>query len=385
MVLREVQQWVNRCYPKPSVDPEWLEQCYNYLVDELHIGPNDTSALTQSIESQLLQSDLHDSMLAHTGLPDNPAALHGVDLPPFLLLQVVSIMEIGHSAFSLLNTRQAWQENLAGLAGAEDEADDEIGDTPRYPRGMLSLELSDGYNIIKAIEFRRLDVLRLGQTPLGYKIVLKNVPVRRGVAMLQPANVEMRGYSNEELDAHRDTVLTRGLRERMGLPAEGREEGAADATANGQQRQDEPAPQPQAPRQSAPAAPVRQRAPPPTAPRGGPAGDHSISSYFPGGGRPGPSVQLPSLPAQTRLQAQPRTDDSIDFDDDMDDNFLREVEMVERQATSQIGTSRPGAAQTHGDVIAISDSEEEDKENIPVPVRKRRRREEPTEVIELSE
>ncbi|KZT53243.1 hypothetical protein CALCODRAFT_417439, partial [Calocera cornea HHB12733] len=168
---REIEQWVNRNYPKPRVDPEWLGQCYNYLVDELHIAPNDTRELTQNIESQLLQSDLHDSTLVNTGLQDNAAALHGVNLPPFLLLQVVSIMEIGHSAFSLRNTRQAWIEkaDLAGLAGGDDEADDQAGDTPRYPRSMLSLELSDGYNNIKAIEFRRLDALKLGVTPLGFK------------------------------------------------------------------------------------------------------------------------------------------------------------------------------------------------------------------------
>ncbi|EJU04925.1 DUF1767-domain-containing protein [Dacryopinax primogenitus] len=172
MVPREIEQWTNRNYPKPQVDPEWLAQCYNYLVSELGIARNDITALTKNIESQLLQSDLHDSTLPQTGLPENPASLHAVNLPPFLLLQVVSIMEIGHSAFSLQNTRQAWIEkaDLAGLAAREDDGEYSAGEFPRYPRGMLSLELSDGYNVIKAIEYRRLDGLKLGETPLGYKV-----------------------------------------------------------------------------------------------------------------------------------------------------------------------------------------------------------------------
>jgi len=325
-------------------------------------------------------------MLAQTGLPDNPGALHAVNLPPFLLLQVVSIMEIGHSAFSLQNTRQVWLEkaDLAGLAGGEDDGDEPAGEFPRYPRGMLSLELSDGYSVIKAIEYKRLDALKLGQTPLGYKIVLKNVPVRRGVAMLQPANVELRGCSNEELNAERETVFMRGLRARMGLPAED-EQNERDPQAaprpNEHRRQDGPVPAASPP---VPARAAGQRAPPPSTPRTQAARDPSISPYF-RGDRGGPSVPLPPLPAQTRLQDQLPTDDSIDFDDDMDDSFLRQVDMVERQATSQGNRSHSRAAHAGGEVIAITDSEEEDKENIPMPQRKRPRRGGSPEVIELSD
>ncbi|KZT53244.1 hypothetical protein CALCODRAFT_511532 [Calocera cornea HHB12733] len=204
--------------------------------------------------------------------------------------------------------------------------------------------------------------------------------------MLQPANVELRGYSNEEMDALRDAVFMRGLRERMGLPTEEGDNGPADPNANGQQPQQRPVNQaPPVPHQPQPAPPPpRQRPVLPPTPRSRPAPDPSASLFFRGGAQPGPSVQLPPLPAQTRHAAQLGTDDSIEFDDDLDDSFLREVEMVERRATSQPSGLIHRAGQGGGDVIAISDSEEEDKENIPVPLRKRSRREEP-EVIELSD
>lgn len=50
------------------------------------------------------------------------------------------------------------------------EEEIEEGKLPNYPRGMLKLELGDGRNTIKAIEYRRLDGLKLGETELGAKV-----------------------------------------------------------------------------------------------------------------------------------------------------------------------------------------------------------------------
>ena len=61
--------------------------------------------------------------------------------------------------------------DLAGLAreGDEDATEDE-GPVPKYPRGMLRLELSDGFTTVEAVEYRSIPQLRLGVTPLGYKV-----------------------------------------------------------------------------------------------------------------------------------------------------------------------------------------------------------------------
>jgi hypothetical protein len=51
-------------------------------------------------------------------------------------------------------------------------------------------------------------------------MVLKDVPIRRGIAFLEPSNVVMKGYLTEELDANREAGFARGLRMRLGSVAE---------------------------------------------------------------------------------------------------------------------------------------------------------------------
>src|SRR4051794_3555519 len=98
-----------------------------------------------NVETQLLESDLRDSMLRGTGLPADIGGANNVRLrgPP-ILVEVVALTEIGHSAFNLQNVRQTRidREDLAGLIGDDVAAEDE-GPIPRYPRTMLQFELSD--------------------------------------------------------------------------------------------------------------------------------------------------------------------------------------------------------------------------------------------------
>jgi RecQ-mediated genome instability protein 1 len=111
-------------------------------------------------------------MLAGTGLPPNVSELINSTLTgPPILVEMVSITEIGHSAFSLHNVRQARIEraDLAGLAEQEEDGEEE-GSIPNYPRSMLKFELSDGSTTMQAIEYRRLPGLQLGETPLGLKV-----------------------------------------------------------------------------------------------------------------------------------------------------------------------------------------------------------------------
>jgi RecQ-mediated genome instability protein 1 len=139
----------------------------------------DPTAQTQefivNVEGQLLESDLRDSMLEGTGLPLNIATLNGVKLRcgP-VLCEVTDITEIGHSAFTLLNTRQQRNEleDLANLA-LDDGVENDEGPCPDYPRTMLRLELTDGTTTVHAVECRKIPQLKLGETPLGYKVCLR--------------------------------------------------------------------------------------------------------------------------------------------------------------------------------------------------------------------
>lgn len=66
-----------------------------------------------------------------------------------------SLPQIGSSAFNLQRILHDRQEARSGVAkirrlvGEEVEEEDEEGDEgPKYPRGMLKLELSDGFNTV---------------------------------------------------------------------------------------------------------------------------------------------------------------------------------------------------------------------------------------------
>lgn len=54
----------------------------------------------------------------------------------------------------------------------EEETDEEVeeGKLPAYPRGMLKMEVSDGRRVMKAMEYRRIGELKLGETALGAKV-----------------------------------------------------------------------------------------------------------------------------------------------------------------------------------------------------------------------
>jgi RecQ-mediated genome instability protein 1 len=143
-------------------------------------------ALINMVDAQLLQSDLADSMLEGTGLPLNVATLDGVPLPgPPVLVEVVSITDIGASAFQLQNVRQMRVDrtkmaNIAAEDDAEEVDEDLDGPMPKYPRSMLQLELSDGTTTLKAVEYRPLPELVLGSTPLGFKVcrVVVHLPLK---------------------------------------------------------------------------------------------------------------------------------------------------------------------------------------------------------------
>lgn len=111
-------------------------------------------------------------MIPGSGLPQNVADFLNTTIHGDVLVQIISITEIGHSAFTLQNVRQARleREDMAGLARHEDDEEEGI---PSYPRSMLRFQLSDGLTILQAIEFRHLEKIVLGETKLGYKVSIE--------------------------------------------------------------------------------------------------------------------------------------------------------------------------------------------------------------------
>ncbi|KAI9060651.1 DUF1767-domain-containing protein [Trametes sanguinea] len=170
----EVVQWLKRTYPRPAVDPEWLEGCYTWIEQELSLVPGrDLDKILTNVNEQLLESDFADSMLSGTGFPEEIFQGRDKQLKGPILVEVVGIMEVGHSAYSLMQTFEAraeWRKQ-AELRDAQGERDaGEQKPMPKYPRSMLRLELSDGAYVLPAIEFKRLPEFELGETPLGCKV-----------------------------------------------------------------------------------------------------------------------------------------------------------------------------------------------------------------------
>ncbi|SJL09700.1 uncharacterized protein ARMOST_13081 [Armillaria ostoyae] len=223
-VPRQVTQFIERTYPRPRVDPEWLQACYDWVLEDKQLNPtSDIQQILKYVEEQLLCSNLQDSMLQGTGLPAdiaNPETQHTVVAGP-VLVEIVSITDIGVSAYNLNKIRITRDERIAAGEQEVGEGDVEVegeGPIPAYTRSMLRMDLSDGTMILKSMEYRPLKDLTLGETPLGCKLLLTNFHVRRGLAFLEPKCVTMKGHMNEERNALQNAYFRRGLMLRLGHP-----------------------------------------------------------------------------------------------------------------------------------------------------------------------
>ncbi|RXW18567.1 hypothetical protein EST38_g7286 [Candolleomyces aberdarensis] len=163
-----------------------------------------------------------------TGLPLDICDLNKNQVTPDTptLVEIISLTEIGYSAFQLDQVRKVREERIKAGSDeyeeGEEDADTEIegeGPMPKYPRAMLSFMLSDGKTSFKACEYKSLPELSLVSTPLGFKMHLKSVKVVRGVAHLEPSNVTLLG-GHSGLQALKSYYFRQNLRQRMGLPIE---------------------------------------------------------------------------------------------------------------------------------------------------------------------
>ena len=98
---------------------------------------------------------------------------------------------------------------------------------------MLRLELSDGATTLRAMEYQRIPELKLGSTPLGYKVrlpcfipwipfteiptqmLIHNVEFRRGIAFLEPKRITLKGHQIADRDAQQDAEFALSLKQRL--------------------------------------------------------------------------------------------------------------------------------------------------------------------------
>ncbi|KAI9285867.1 hypothetical protein BC943DRAFT_34743 [Umbelopsis sp. AD052] len=186
---------------------------------------SDMATMERQIYDHFLKSNMLSSSLPV--IPPNFGHLNDVLFPSSLngtILQINSIMDVENSAQSLLNTltastpvRQVYHQLPAIPNGPVN-----------FPRGTLKLEVTDGYKLITALEFKRIPSLSMN-TCLGTKILVKNCRVSRGTLMLEPGTCQLLGGDVPSLyhgDMRKD--LERRLRIRLGLPVSDEEEDTKD-------------------------------------------------------------------------------------------------------------------------------------------------------------
>ena len=177
-------------------------------------------------------------MQPHTGLPANINTISTTLMGPPVLVEIICMDDISTSAFELDQIRQAREVRIqAGVGNEEGEEDGDIdvdgeGPMPQYPRGTLRFQLSDGQTSLEALEYRRINELKL-TIPSGFKVCqfgtstelilidlhqiqLKNVRIQRGMAFLKPTTITLKGGQTEELVKNQEFNFVNGLRRRMG-------------------------------------------------------------------------------------------------------------------------------------------------------------------------
>lgn len=189
----QIVQALKKVYQKPTIDvvgfsssilqlpfdsftKEWLEQCCTWIADEKCLSVNTHfQEFYKIVNDQLIASDLTDSMQRGTGLGDISKLSGKLPGPP-VLVQITRITEIGTSAFQLEQVRAAREERMGvGIDSEEGEEDGDLevqgeGPMPKYPRGTLHFELSDGTTVFEGMEYRPLPELVLGTSKLGFKV-----------------------------------------------------------------------------------------------------------------------------------------------------------------------------------------------------------------------
>jgi RecQ-mediated genome instability protein 1 len=123
-----------------------------------------------------------------------------------IVCQVLDIEDIGHSRWSQVESIEAKERGemtkgreIVRVVEQENEGTAEAA-APIQSKGPFKLLLQDAKGLkIYAMDLRGIDGLNTSMA-MGIKLLLRNVDVRRGVAMLETVNVQVVGGKLEALD-----------------------------------------------------------------------------------------------------------------------------------------------------------------------------------------
>ncbi|KLT46314.1 hypothetical protein CC85DRAFT_325094 [Cutaneotrichosporon oleaginosum] len=329
-----IRAYLTQRYPDPPPDQTWVNNCYTALLEA------GFSADAASVEHQYLCSDLGASTTPSLALPTpEDVERHTTTISGPLMVQIHSMMDIGVSAVNLQRTMEERREMLSGATRIRRmDSDEEVedGKVPAYQRSMLSLEVSDGRTAIRAIEYRRIEGLSLADTPLGTKLMLRNVRCLRGKLHLTPDNCKILGGEIEAFQVEGP--------EKFAAALEARIENARNYTPAA-------APRPVRPRRTLPVRTARSA---------------TVAAPRPPRAAPPRRAATDGAAARRAALADPQSDASIEDDSfDIDEAFLRDIEAVEAAAQSQQRSQQRSQPPRHSqrrpqhdvEIIEISDSD----------------------------
>lgn len=167
----------------------WLEACATWCKEEV-LGPNYThDELKQEIHQQWLTTDLRD--MEAPVLPPNISSQKYMTLNGKYSLQLMQIVDISRPKFWQL--QQIRKENT--LTRPSYQENDSIGNGKR----VLLLTLTDGVQMVEAMEYTPINSLNINLTP-GVKIrIVGPLTIRRGRIMLEERNFKVFGGEVEDL------------------------------------------------------------------------------------------------------------------------------------------------------------------------------------------
>ncbi|CAM0904880.1 unnamed protein product [Alopecurus aequalis] len=194
--LRPVDAFLRRLGLR--VRPAWLEFCAAELP-----GFNDggTEAKGRRCFEQFLFADMN--VCSAGVLPEGVGGMDAAVLDGPFVLQVDEIVNMSNPL------RERYR------------------DAPAGPKRFLKLSMTDGIQRIYGMEYRPIKDLQV-LAPIGFKIVIRNVHIKRGLLMLVPEVIEILGGVVDELEAARVRLVSevnkppRGKRKQGGLPLSSR-------------------------------------------------------------------------------------------------------------------------------------------------------------------
>jgi RecQ-mediated genome instability protein 1 len=167
-------------------------------------------AIKQTAGFRLLATDISTSLNppANSVFPQDilRGTVQSRIVPGPVICQVLDIEDIGNSRWSQVEAIESKErgETTKGrevVRVVEQENDDpSAAPTPIHSKGPFKLLLQDAKGLkMYAFDIKGIDGLNTN-TAMGTKLLLHNIDIRRGVAMLEPGNVQILGGKLEALD-----------------------------------------------------------------------------------------------------------------------------------------------------------------------------------------